>query len=149
MGHRHVEFTWVKAHRGILLNECADQLATRGVVGSSYDEKIPVIPAPEDDPESAEEFEIGDDQATQSKDFADTNQRPLDGFVAQSVGLAEDEERGNQEEMLRRFKPSPVSATLKRAMEQPKQLEIVYVADESESESPKVSFGKLRQRATW
>jgi hypothetical protein len=43
--------------------------------------------------------------------------------------------------MLRRFKSSPVSAILKRAMEQPPQPEIVLVPDEwgSESASPKVS----------
>jgi ribonuclease HI len=33
--HRHIEFTWVKAHSGILHNEIADTLATRGVKGST------------------------------------------------------------------------------------------------------------------
>jgi ribonuclease HI len=30
---RRVEWSWVKAHNGRLLNECADMLATRGVFG--------------------------------------------------------------------------------------------------------------------
>jgi hypothetical protein len=60
-GHRHVEFTWVKAHSGILLNECADLLATRGVAGCSYDGEIPVTLVPAEEPESSEEFLIGDD----------------------------------------------------------------------------------------
>jgi ribonuclease HI len=34
--HAHVEFTLVKGHSGILLNECPDQLVTRGVPGDSY-----------------------------------------------------------------------------------------------------------------
>jgi hypothetical protein len=28
---KRVEWTWVKAHAGFLLNECADMLATKGV----------------------------------------------------------------------------------------------------------------------
>jgi ribonuclease HI len=34
--HARVEFDWAKAHSGILLNECADELATRGVQGRTY-----------------------------------------------------------------------------------------------------------------
>jgi hypothetical protein len=34
--HRRVQFSWVNGHRGILLNEIADTLVTRGVMGSSY-----------------------------------------------------------------------------------------------------------------
>jgi ribonuclease HI len=34
--HRRVEFTWVKAHSGLLRNEIADTLATRGVKGGKY-----------------------------------------------------------------------------------------------------------------
>jgi ribonuclease HI len=30
--HRHVEWTWVNAHSGKLLNECADVLAIRGIL---------------------------------------------------------------------------------------------------------------------
>jgi ribonuclease HI len=54
--HRHVEFTWVKAQSGILLNEWADQLATRGVAGNSYSDNIPVPPVPPDEPESTTEL---------------------------------------------------------------------------------------------
>jgi hypothetical protein len=34
--HRRIEFTWVKAHSGILHNEVADTLATRGVKGGTH-----------------------------------------------------------------------------------------------------------------
>jgi ribonuclease HI len=34
--HRRIELTWVKAHSGILHNEVADTLATRGVKGTTY-----------------------------------------------------------------------------------------------------------------
>jgi ribonuclease HI len=62
--HRHVEFTWVNAHSGILLNECADQSATRGIAGDSYNEKVSATPVPEDEPESSEELEISEEEAT-------------------------------------------------------------------------------------
>jgi ribonuclease HI len=44
--HRNVEFSWVKAHSGISHNEIADQLATRGVQGSSFfpTRKFDVLP---------------------------------------------------------------------------------------------------------
>jgi ribonuclease HI len=34
--HRTVQFSWVKAHSGIVLNEIEDTLATRGVTSTSY-----------------------------------------------------------------------------------------------------------------
>jgi hypothetical protein len=53
--HRHIEFTWVKAHSGLLHNEIADTLATRGAMGSTYcpTNRFDVLPADteeEDDP---------------------------------------------------------------------------------------------------
>jgi hypothetical protein len=68
---------------------------------------------------------------------------PPFGSLVESVGLAAEEQREEQENMLRRFKASPVSGILKRTMEQRKQPEIILVPDESGSElgsaSPKVS----------
>jgi ribonuclease HI len=53
--HRRVEFTWVKAHSGLLHNEIADTLATRGVKGSTYCpinwfDQLPEDTETEDDP---------------------------------------------------------------------------------------------------
>jgi ribonuclease HI len=53
--HKRVEFTWVKAHSGILHNEIADTLATRGVKGSTYCptnrfDQLPEDTETEDDP---------------------------------------------------------------------------------------------------
>jgi ribonuclease HI len=137
--HRHVEFTLVKVHSGILLNECTDQLDTMGVAGDLYDEKIPVIPVPDEEPESSEEHEISEEKATQFEDLEATEQRPPNRYIAKSVGLSADEEHEGQEEMLRRFKPWPVSGILKRTMEQPPPPEIVLVPSDSGSASPKVS----------
>jgi hypothetical protein len=52
-------------------------------------------------------------------------------------------QRGEQKEMIRRCKPSPVSGMLRRALEQPPQPEIIFVPDKSSSSSaipyPRVS----------
>jgi hypothetical protein len=53
--HRAVEFSWVKAHIGITLNEIADARTTRGVNGMSYCptdrfNEIQVDTEPEDGP---------------------------------------------------------------------------------------------------
>jgi hypothetical protein len=133
--HSHVELTWVKAHSGILLNESVHQLATRGVAGDSYIDNIPVTPVPPEEPESTEEFDVTDEDATQMEDLEDTNMLPPFGMVVESIGLAAEAQRTEQEEMIRRFKPSPVSAILRRAMEQPPQPEITLFPDESSSSS--------------
>jgi hypothetical protein len=66
-----VEFTWVKAHSGILLNECADQLATRGASGGSYGPNIPATDVRAYEPENAEEFVMDDPNVTQWEDSVD------------------------------------------------------------------------------
>jgi ribonuclease HI len=53
--HRRIEFTWVKAHSGLIHNEIADTLATRGVKGGTYCpidwfDKLPPDTEEEDDP---------------------------------------------------------------------------------------------------
>jgi hypothetical protein len=55
--HRRVEFSWVKAHPGLIHNEIADTLATRGVRGGSYCptnrfDELPPDTEPEDVPEA-------------------------------------------------------------------------------------------------
>jgi hypothetical protein len=88
-----------------MLNECADQLATRGVAGDSYSEEIPVTPVPPEEPESTEEIEITDDA-----------NRGLVGhgrFATIRNGLAAEAQRVEQEEVIRRCKPSPASAILR------------------------------------
>jgi hypothetical protein len=53
--HRRIEFTCVKAHSGLIHNEIADTLATRGVQGGTYCpidwfDKLPRDTEEEDDP---------------------------------------------------------------------------------------------------
>jgi ribonuclease HI len=62
---RRLEFTSVRAHSGILLNECGDQSATRALGGSSYG---PEIVTPLGEAESEEEFVMQDADATQLED---------------------------------------------------------------------------------
>jgi ribonuclease HI len=56
--HRLVQFSWVEAHGGIVLNEIADTLATWGVKGSSYcpTERFDELPA---DTEPDEDSGVG------------------------------------------------------------------------------------------
>jgi hypothetical protein len=109
----HVEFTWVKPHGGILLNEWADQLATCAVLAGSYRPEI-VVPA--DERESGEEYVIEDEDVTQWEDRTDTDHLPPTGTSVISVGPAAEEERERQDGSLQRFRPSAVSDILKRAM---------------------------------
>jgi hypothetical protein len=99
----------VKAHSGISLNACADQPTTRGVPGDSYSEEIPVTPLPEDEPEKSEELKISEEEATPREDWEDLEHLPLFGLVVESLGLAGEEQREEQENMLNRFRPSPMS----------------------------------------
>jgi hypothetical protein len=64
---------------------------------------------------------------------------PSFGLVVESIGVAAEEQWEEQENMLKRFGPSPISAVPKRAMEQLQQPEIILVPDESGSASPRVS----------
>jgi hypothetical protein len=98
-----VELAWTKAHSGILVNECADRLATRGVSGDSYGQ---VIPVPEDGPESEAELEIADEDVAQVEECDDPEHVPPTGVPAVSVGLAAEEQLEEQEEMFGRFQLS-------------------------------------------
>jgi hypothetical protein len=91
-----VEFTWVKAYSGILLNECADQLATRAAMASSCGPELVVSP---EDIESEE-------KSVMWEDWRDPKRPPTSGIPVVSVRLAAEEQREHQEELFRQFKPS-------------------------------------------
>jgi hypothetical protein len=100
--HTRVEFDCAKAHGGVLLNECADQLATRGVKGTSnFPGEIPKTPAEEI--ESEEEFVMNDEDVTREADWDEFEHIAPGTVRVRSLGLAEEEERYNQEEVLKRF----------------------------------------------
>jgi hypothetical protein len=61
-----------KAHIGILLNECADQLATRAVLGNSSGREFTVPP---EDIASEAELVMGDDEVTRWEDWRDQSDR--------------------------------------------------------------------------
>jgi hypothetical protein len=75
--HARVEFDWAKADSGILLNECADQLATRGVHGTTYFPG-PMIEPPPDEIESTEEFVMRDEDVTRWDEW-DEHERIVPG----------------------------------------------------------------------
>jgi ribonuclease HI len=82
--HRRVEFTWVKAHSGILQNEIADTLATRGVNGSTYCptnrfDHLPEDTETEDDPNIPQTVVI-----TQTEEFG-TDELHLPSFGTPAV----------------------------------------------------------------
>jgi ribonuclease HI len=102
--HKRVEFTWVKAHSGILHNEIADTLATRGVKGTTYCpvswfDNLPADIETEDDPQT----EI----ITQTEEFgADEEHLPSFGTVGVVYGFNDEEaaERAEgREQSIRHF----------------------------------------------
>jgi ribonuclease HI len=56
------EFRWVKAHSGILLDECVDQLAIRAVMGNSCGPEFTVSP---EDIENEDEHVMAEEEVTQ------------------------------------------------------------------------------------
>jgi hypothetical protein len=100
--HARVEFDWAKAHSGILLNECADQLATRGVTGGAYFPAA-MVETPPDEIESTKEFEMSDEDVTRTADW-DEQEHIAPGIIrVRSVGLAHEEEKDAQEDVFKRF----------------------------------------------
>jgi hypothetical protein len=90
--HRCIEFTWVKAHSGLLHNDIADSLATRGVKGGTYCpiywfDRLPPDTEEEDDPSiSASEV------ITQTDEFgADEEHLPSFGTRAVVYGFNAEE----------------------------------------------------------
>jgi ribonuclease HI len=103
--HIRVEFMWVHAHSGILLNECADQLATRVVNGLSHG---PETIFQQGESASEEEFVMDQEDVAQRDHWSDPEHLPRGGAIAIRAGLAAEELREQQEELLRRFSPKPV-----------------------------------------
>jgi hypothetical protein len=107
--HKRIEFTWVKAHSGILHNEVADTLATRGVKGSTYCpinwfDQLPADTEGEDDP-SIPLSEV----ITQTDEFGpDEEHLPSFGTPAVAYGFSE-EEAAEAEEERERGHPSSLA----------------------------------------
>jgi hypothetical protein len=95
----------VHSHSGILLNESADQPATREVVRISY---TPETIVPPNDAPSEDEPVVEDDDFTLWEDWKDDQIIPPGGNYAISVGLTVNERRDHQKELLCRFSPAPV-----------------------------------------
>jgi hypothetical protein len=97
--HERVEFTWVKAHSGILHNEIADTLATRGVNGGTYSpvswfDQLPADTETEDDPNIPQTEVI-----TQTDKFgADEEHLPQFGTLVRTFGFNEEEAAERAEE---------------------------------------------------
>jgi hypothetical protein len=83
----------------------ADQLATRAAGRSSYGH---IIPVPEDEPEDVTDYTMEDEDATQTEDWIDPEHPPPTSVPVFNVGLAAEEERDQQLELLHGFGPSPV-----------------------------------------
>jgi hypothetical protein len=86
-----VEFGWAKAHSGILLNECADQLETRGVKGTS---NFPgeIVETPAEEIESEKEFAMNDEDVTMEADWDEFEHIAPGTASVRSLGSAEEEE---------------------------------------------------------
>jgi hypothetical protein len=89
--HAGVNFTWVKARSGLVHNEIADTLATKGVKGTTYCptdwfDELPDDTEQEDDPNIPETEVI-----TQMEEWVDDSRLPPFGIRAQVFGLVEAE----------------------------------------------------------
>jgi hypothetical protein len=100
--HRHGKFAWVNNHSGILLNECADQLATGEIKNSTY-APIRMVEVPPEEVQSEEEFVMNDQDVAQLGGWDDSDHLPIAGHHVESVGLAADEDRECQTELFNRF----------------------------------------------
>jgi ribonuclease HI len=89
--HTRVEFDWAKAHSGILLNKCTDQLASRAVNGTTYFPG-PMIETPPGEVESSEEFVMRDEDVTRCDEWDDDEHTAPGTIRVRSVGLATEEE---------------------------------------------------------
>jgi hypothetical protein len=92
--HRRVEFSWVKAHSGLLHNESADTLAARGVKGGSYcpTNRFDVLP-PDTEPEDVPEMRGVDPIITQVDEYDEDVHLPPFGTKETSYGFDQEEAR--------------------------------------------------------
>jgi hypothetical protein len=86
---RRAEFTSVKAHSGILLNVCADQLEARVVGGSSYGPEIAIR---RNELRSEEECVMADEDVTQWEKWCDPEHIQTSAVQAINVELAAEEQ---------------------------------------------------------
>jgi ribonuclease HI len=103
--HKRVEFSWVKAHSGLLHKENSDTLAMRGVKGSTYcpTDKFDVLPPDterEDDP-SLPATEI----ITQTEEWDEDEHLPTFSSMAIGFGFGEEEAEEVRDRTLRHFLP--------------------------------------------
>jgi hypothetical protein len=79
-------------------------LVERAAGGGSY---RPVPAVPPEGIESEKEFVMKDEGVTQWEDWSDPEHIQTSAVPVMSVGLAAEEQGEHQEELLRRFRPSP------------------------------------------
>jgi hypothetical protein len=99
--HRRVEFSWVKAHCGILNDEIADALATRRVKGSSYcpTNRFDVLPA-DTEPEDDRRVQYDEPVITQTDDLDEDEHLPTFSSPAICYGLEADDPQDIQAQRL-------------------------------------------------
>jgi hypothetical protein len=101
--HEIVEFSWLKAHSGLLHNEIADTLATRGVEGGTYcpTEWFDALPADtetEDDP-TLQLTEV----ITQGEEWDEDVHLPPFSTRATGYGFGEEEAEETRDRTFRHF----------------------------------------------
>jgi ribonuclease HI len=102
--HRMVEFSWMKAHSGLLLNGIADTLATRGVKGTTFcpTNRFDALPA-DTEPEDDLRLQGMAPVITQTDEWDEDEHLPTFSVRATSQGVAEDEDRNRKDAMFNRF----------------------------------------------
>jgi hypothetical protein len=85
------------------LNECADQLATRGVQGSADFSRAMMAETPPDEIESTEEFVLNEDENTRTEGWHEEDHIAPGTIRVRSVGLALKEEKETRDETFNRF----------------------------------------------
>jgi hypothetical protein len=102
--HRRVEFSCVKAHSGLLHNEIADTLATRGVRGSTFcpTDRFDALPA-DTKPEDVPEMRGVDPLITQTEEYNSEDSMPQFSKAAMTYGFEADEAQDQADATFNRF----------------------------------------------
>jgi ribonuclease HI len=104
--HRPVEFSWVKAHSGIVHHEIADQLATRRVNGPSncLTQRFDVLPeGSETEANETLKRTLKPNSVTTQTDKWDEEHLPTVAVRADRQGLEADDDRARQQAICNRF----------------------------------------------